>query len=464
MEVRTEHLYLLLNEYTMACDFSGYDKTINYLYSLQKHGIKLGLSNTQAFMHLLGEPHRSFRSVHIAGTNGKGSTAAALASILSESGLTVGLFTSPHLVSFTERISVDNRRITEPEVIELASRVRSSIDNRELNPTFFEFVTAMAFVYFRDKKVDWAVVETGMGGRLDATNVIHPETAIITNISRDHCEFLGDTISDITFEKAGIIKHNVPVITASRAPDVIRQLKEIAESRDAVVHIYDADFRGVLSRMDERGIVLDYEGFAHYEALKAPLSGNFQLYNICSAVRTCEVLQQKGLHISERAIRTGLKKVHLEGRLEWVSREPPIILDGAHNPEAAASLAESIKKIFPGKKIILIVGIMGDKDLQGTLNPVINIAEQVILTKASYERAASPENLKKMMSAMGSSGDSIPPVSVSSTNSVSEALHRAKSLCKTDHVILVTGSFYTTGEVKELFGSDNVLSTLREYK
>jgi dihydrofolate synthase/folylpolyglutamate synthase len=210
----------------MAADSNKYDTTIDYLYGLQKHGIKLGLENTKKIMYILGNPHNSFNSVHVAGTNGKGSTSAAIASILQENGLRVGLFTSPHLVSFTERIRINNIRIEESEVIEIASLIRDAISGTDLNPTFFEFVTAMAFHYFSKNKVDWAVVETGMGGRLDATNVIRPRASIITNVSLDHREFLGNDISDIIYEKAGIIKQGIPVVTSAEMPVVIKRLTD----------------------------------------------------------------------------------------------------------------------------------------------------------------------------------------------------------------------------------------------
>ncbi|HBR21084.1 MAG TPA: bifunctional folylpolyglutamate synthase/dihydrofolate synthase, partial [Nitrospiraceae bacterium] len=196
----------------------GYAAAINYLYGLQKHGIKLGLDNTAKLLFLSGNPQNYFSSVHIAGTNGKGSTSAIIASILQTAGVRTGLFTSPHLVSFTERIRVNNEEIREDEVIELTEEIRSTIEGSELNPTFFEFVTVMGFLYFKRKNIDWAAVETGMGGRLDATNVLTPEVSVITNISYDHKDFLGNTISEIAEEKAGIIKKGVPVITSEQEP------------------------------------------------------------------------------------------------------------------------------------------------------------------------------------------------------------------------------------------------------
>lgn len=441
----------------MTADFQKYDTTINYLYSLQKHGIKLGLANITKLMNILGEPYNSFHSVHVAGTNGKGSTSTAVASILKENGFKVGLFTSPHLVSFTERIRINNRRIAEPEVIEIASMIRDYIAGTDLNPTFFEFVTAMAFYYFAQNNVDWAVIETGMGGRLDATNVILPQASIITNISLDHCEFLGDNISDIAFEKAGIIKQGIPAITSSGNPEVVKQLSDIACKRNSEIHIYDKDFKGSLLFMDDKQTSFNYNGYNNFNALSISLSGKYQLYNACTAVQTCEILRERGFSISDESIRRGLLNVNIEGRLERVSKSPPIYIDGAHNPDAAHSLADSVKTLFPDKKIILIVGIMDDKDIKGILHPLVHISESIILTKPRYDRAASPEKLEKNIMGLKKIH-----ASIMSTDTVYDAIELAKTHCRKDNIILVTGSFYTAGEVKEIFGCSGVLSTLRE--
>ncbi len=448
----------------MNSNSNSYINTVNYLYGLQKHGIKLGLTNTLKLMSILKEPQKTFHSIHIAGTNGKGSTATALASILSESGLKVGLFTSPHLVSFTERISINNTRISEKDVIGLASEIRNSITDTDLNPTFFEFVTAIAFYYFAKQNIDWAVIETGLGGRLDATNVLQPDLTIITNISLDHSEFLGNTISDITFEKAGIIKPDVSLITAAERPEVIRQLTDIAAKRNSDIHIFNKDYTGSLTEMDSRHISFDYSGHRNLRDLSLPLTGKHQLYNACTAIRACELLENKDITVSDNSIRKGLQNVKLEGRLEIVSQSPTIVLDSAHNPDAAISLADSFKDIFPGKEVILITGIMDDKEIKGILLPLINIAHSVILTKSSYERAALPEKLEKIAYTIkGISAQNNSP-SVYNSETIARAIELAKTICKQDSVILVTGSFYTTGEVKELMDNSAVLSDLREYK
>jgi dihydrofolate synthase/folylpolyglutamate synthase len=444
----------------MIPEFTRYDETVKYLYALQKFGIKLGLSNISKLLQVLGEPHRKFRAVHIAGTNGKGSTAAALASILQESGYRVGLFTSPHLASFTERIRINNEQISESEVIETAASIYKSIKSVEMNPTFFEFVTAMAFYYFAKNNVDWAVIETGLGGRLDATNIIHPEVSIITNISYDHSEFLGNSLSEITFEKAGIIKNHVPVVTSASQPAVIHQLSEITGRRDSDIHIFDRDFRGSLIDMDYNRIVFSYSGYTGFDNLIAPLPGKYQLYNSCMALRAGELLRLNGATISDDSVRKGLLNMQIEGRLEWISESTPIIIDGAHNVQAAESLAETVKELFADKNIILVLGIMEDKDIKHIIKPLVRIAGSVILTKPDYERAAHPLKLREIIKDLACSNTG--SRSLTLTESVSEAMDCARNNCGKDDVILVTGSFYTTGAVKELLGYPAVMSNLRE--
>ncbi|HDZ83711.1 MAG TPA: bifunctional folylpolyglutamate synthase/dihydrofolate synthase [Nitrospirae bacterium] len=423
--------------------------------------MKLGLANTLEIMKILGEPQKSFQSIHIAGTNGKGSTATALSSILKECGFNVGLFTSPHLISFTERIRLNNIQISEQSVIALAEEIRGLIDGTGLQPTFFEFVTAMAFHYFASENVDFGIIETGMGGRFDSTNVIAPDISIITNIGLDHCDFLGSSISDIAFEKAGIIKPKVPVITTSKDPDVVKQLSDIAAERGSGIHVYDRDFSGSLLSINDRHIEFNYTGHKSYSNLSFPLSGRYQLFNACAAIRASELLMQKGLSIPDRAISEGLSKVKLEGRFEYVSENPPIILDGAHNPEAISSLSASLGDLLPGKKIILVLGVMNDKDISGIIEPIIHNANSIILTKAAYERSASTQRLAETINSLYGPGIK-GTAEISSTENVTEAINLARSRCDKNSVILITGSFYTTGEAKELLGHTGVLSRLRE--
>ncbi|MEK7225637.1 MAG: Mur ligase family protein, partial [Bacteroidota bacterium] len=291
-----------------------YNDTIDYLFGLQKHGIKLGLDNTVKLLSCFGNPQTSFKSVHVAGTNGKGSTSAMIASILQSAGFKVGLFTSPHLVSFTERIRINNEQISESEVVSLAEEIRGRIqkehrtqntpsltlpprgggrgggDASQLNPTFFEVVTAMGFIYFKRKNVDWAVIETGMGGRLDATNVLMPEATVITSIGYDHKEFLGNTISDIAGEKAGIIKKQVPVIASSQEPVVMDIIGKKAREKDSDIFVYGRDFTAKVKHEDINGSVFDYQGDIFFEDIKVSLPGAHQVLNASLALKTSTAL------------------------------------------------------------------------------------------------------------------------------------------------------------------------------
>ncbi|MCK5346164.1 MAG: hypothetical protein KAR20_22295, partial [Candidatus Heimdallarchaeota archaeon] len=242
----------------------------------------------------------------------------------------------------------------------------------------------------------------------------------------------------------------------------INQLSEIAENLNSPLYIYKKDFNGYLKNMNDYNITIDYSGANQYQNLSIPLTGKYQVDNACTAIKVCEVLREKGLAISDKSLVSGLKSVNLEGRLEWVSHSPPILLDGAHNPEASRLLASSIQEIFPDKKIILITGVMSDKDIKATIEPLMKISDSIILTKAQYERAASSDKLRSIITSLQESGLTDKPVSTVSTSSVPEAIDIAKQQCTEDSIILITGSFYTTGEAKEVLGHKAILSRLRE--
>jgi len=449
-----------------------YEDSIAYLYGLQKYGIKLGLENTIRLLSLLNNPQNSFRSIHIAGTNGKGSTAVMIASILRAAGFRVGLFTSPHLVSFTERIRVDNVEIRETEVVELTQEIRSIIpgsqssqaaiqdmnqttirDQQSLLPTFFEFVTALGFLYFRRKGVEWAVVETGMGGRLDATNILVPAVSVITNISYDHREFLGQTIREISGEKAGIIKKGVPVVSSAQEAEVIGVITKKAKELGSSLHVYGKDFLSHPHAIDMHGITFSYEGGEQMNDLRISLTGLHQVENASLAIRAIEAGMKKGV-VPSYAIREGLAHAQWPGRLELIENKGctyDYLIDGAHNPSASRALANSLKKYFvPSyEKIVLIMGVMADKDMEGMMKPLLPLASEVIFTAPGYERAASPVRLAEYANASG--------FSARVKDSVKESMELAMELAgkgpqKT--LIVITGSFYTIGEAKSALGHE----------
>ena len=458
-----------------------YSKAIDYLYNLQKYGIKFGLNNISALMSVLDNPHESFLSVHVAGTNGKGSTSAIIASILKAAGLKVGLFTSPHIVSFTERIRINGEEITEDEVISLTEEIRDVIDRSQQSnppilplekggkggfmPTFFEVVTAMALLYFKRKKIDIAVIEAGMGGRLDATNIITPEVSVITNTSYDHMEFLGSTLAEIAREKAGIIKEGVPVVVSEQESEVKNVLKKKAVENNCEIYFYAKDFSSVLKTEDISGICFDYCGSDSFviQDLFLPLTGMHQVQNACVAIKAIELLNKK-LHShvlfhTPHLVREGLANVRWPGRLEFIKDDPPVVIDGAHNPAAARCLAPVLEKIFlrKYKKIVLVLGIMSDKDVRGIMEPLLPLASEIILASPAYSRAASPEQLAGVAKSLGFFNVRIAPT-------VTNAIELAKNLALSHDspLIVITGSFYTIGEAKEAFGTKGIFTRLRE--
>jgi len=438
-----------------------YRESIEYLYGLQKFGIKFGLSNIRKLLRLLGDPQKKFRSLHIAGTNGKGSTSIFMSHILRKHGFRVGLFTSPHLVSFTERIRINNQYIDEVEVVRLTAEIRSVFDEDSFTPTFFEFVTAMAFMYFAEEGVDWAVVETGMGGRLDATNTIEPAITIITNIGIDHSEFLGKTIEEIAREKAGIIKDRTPLITATGNEDALKIIRERAKSKGAPLHIYGEHFRASLINMTERETCFTYSGETLIEDITLPVAGSYQIINASLAIRGSEILKEE-IKFDPEKVREALYSASLEGRFEIISEDPVIILDGAHNPDAMSHLTDTITQVFPDREIITVAGIMHDKDARGILSCLVEISSVLILTRASYERAMSIARLRDITDdILSDTGRASPRIIC--TEDINTAINIAKGMSETG-IILITGSFYTTGEAKEALGCPGILSGLREAK
>ncbi len=421
--------------------FPKYQESVDYLFGLQKYGIKFGLNSTANLLTRLGNPHRRLRCIHIAGTNGKGSTAAMLSGILKQHGLRVGLYTSPHLVRFTERFRIDDEEVSPERIFEIFGRVRRLIDDAE-PPTFFEVVTSMAFQYFAEEEVDWAILEVGMGGRLDATNVVQPEVCVITNISFDHEEYLGNTLGAIAREKAGIIKHRVPVVTGARQPLVQAILKATSLRLEAPLYRQGKDFR---TKRNTDGS-LRYEGLKRrFPSLALNLAGAHQLSNAALALATIEVLENHGaLKLNPENVQEGFLRVRWPARMEVLQEDPLILLDGAHNPHGAECLRDALKQIFPKRRLHLVLGIMADKDVRGILKRLLPLAETAILTQPRYARAANPEALRRLARPYIQKLYVVPDPE--------SAIQQAKSLAAPEDVICIAGSLYFAGEVKELFG------------
>lgn len=424
-----------------------YQETIDYLFGLQKHGIKFGLSNSRRLMGLMGDPHLRFRSVHVAGTNGKGSTAAFLAGMLLAAGYRVGLYTSPHLVSFTERIRINNVPVTEDRVIDLAERVRTRYEGRPsaegeaLAPTFFEVTTAMAFTCFAEERVDVAVVEAGMGGRLDSTNVITPMVSVITNIDMEHTEYLGDTIEKIAGEKAGIIKPGVPVVTGAVQPEAIAVIERAAASAGSPVFRMPKDF-GAEPWSAGPEQAFNYRGLGtSFADLRIGMVGRHQAGNACLALAAIECLSGGGIVVPEAALRNGLAGVAWEGRLERVAERPDIYLDGAHNPASARVLADAVRDLKEGyRRLVLVIGVLMDKDYRGIVSQLAPLADRVVVTKPHYSRALGVGTLAAELGVF--------PGTVDSAETVAEAIGLARQGAAENDLILITGSLYTVGDAR----------------
>lgn len=455
-----------------------YPIAIEFIYGLQKFGLKLGLERIANILYLLNNPHNSFDSIHIAGTNGKGSVSAMISSMLIEASLKTGLFTSPHLVSFTERIRINNQEITEQEVIELTRSIKSVLEQNCINSTtFFEFVTALCFLYFAQKHIDCAVVETGLGGRLDATNILNPKISVITKIGIDHTEYLGNTIQEIASEKAGIIKANRPLIISLQNEDALMILTKRARELNAPIYTYGIDFTGILRKSNYKGNWIDFKGEINIDNIYVPLAGSHQVENCSTAIRAVyEYLKERyEKRIVEDIILNGLNKVRWQGRLQFISFNPPLLLDGAHNPQASERLTEFIRTHLSGSKIIIIIGIMADKDIKGILSHLLPIAHWTIFTKPQYSRSAHPDELSKIAQSLGFD-------KYEKTLNINEAMSKVGDLTgfslddfkkgmtnrENDNIsedvpiVLITGSFYLLGEVLELLGERSLYRDLRE--
>ena len=416
-----------------------YKNCLRTMYGFQRFGIKLGLATIRKILNGLGNPHKEYVCIHVAGTNGKGSVASSLASILYRSGYKTGLYTSPHLVRFNERIQVNGRQISNKNVLTAYNAVKEVHHGRR-EPTFFEFATAMALYEFSRQKVDWAVIETGMGGRLDATNVIQPELAIITNVSLEHRQYLGNTVSDIAAEKAGIIKYRKPVITAVSQKNAFGVVERIAAGKKAPLFRMGRDFR---VRRHHPGTFSYYGINTVWHDLQTALQGSHQADNAALVLAACELLNAGEANLVFDHIKKGLRTTHWPGRLETVSEDPLIILDGAHNQAAASNLARFLATKLTGREITLVIGILDDKPYKVMLKSLLPQASRVVLTRAKIDRALDPRRLMDVAQNYNIESHLVPDVA--------GAVKCAIDICPPGGAICIAGSLYVVGEAKEAF-------------
>jgi len=436
--------------------YVNYEKQVRYPYD----AVTFNLSRMEEVLERLGRPHDRFHCVHIAGTKGKGSTSVMVESVLRSAGFRTGIYTSPHLHTFRERIRLGSGLMTKAELVALLDRCKPAI---EAVPeiTAFEVMTALAFQYFAENGVEWAVLEVGLGGRLDATNVVHPAVCAITSLSYDHVELLGHTLSLIAFEKAGIIKPGIPVVSAPQEPEAMAVIRRVSADTGAHLVVLGEAWRWKKNGADLSGQTLTVtgpDGVPTYPDLRIPLLGRHQLDNATTAVAIVEQLRDQGVAIPEQALRTGLATAHWPGRFELLSSRPALVVDSAHNENSARKLRAALAEWFPRpprRQLALIFGASSDKDIAGMLESFLGPeiatgyppADKVIVSKSGHPRSADPAQLADLVRKVN------PTCPISVQTSLDSALTEALAWAGPDDLICITGSIFVVAQARRAWAA-----------
>lgn len=426
-----------------------YRDSLAYLYSYTNYERKgmpkytlahYDLARIEALLARLGNPHHSFKSLLIAGTKGKGSTAAFSESMLRAAGYRTGLYTSPHLHTFRERIQVQGELISEAEVVRLTELLKPHLE-AIAGLTAFEAITAMAFYAFAEANVEVAVLEVGLGGRLDATNITHPEVAVLTSISYDHTQLLGDTLTLIAREKAGIIRPGALVVSAPQVPEAMTMIEEVCAGRHAqLVVVGEADYRWLPGRATLHGQSFELQNERYW----IPLLGRHQLANAVTAMAAMDGMQQRaGLEIPLAARRAGLQTTRWPGRLEILGHDPYVVVDSAHNGDSASKLQAALHDFFPGRRVILVFGASSDHPFADALAELLPAAGRIFVTRSRHPRAAAPETLAETVAQLGRNAEL--------THSVPEAIQAALQDARPNDLVCITGSIFTVADGREFW-------------
>lgn len=422
--------------------FTSFKESIPYLFNLERAGIKYDLKNIRSLLKYLGNPQNKFKSIHIAGTNGKGSVSSMLNSVLIEKGFKTGLYTSPHLIDFRERILVNGKPVTKKFILKIINNLYDEIER--IKPSFFEVTTAIAFEYFNECRVDYAVVETGLGGRLDSTNVLKPVLSVITSLSIDHVEFLGNEIGKITYEKGGIIKKNIPVAAGNVSGVSEKILRKIAKENKSEIIFSREKYKIKINKRTEKGFYFEVKN--KYDNLFLPLIGDYQVNNLktfFSAVDLIRKYEQAEINFAD--IKRGLLNVRTNsnfyGRFDLLSLNPKIIVDVSHNLQAIRNIRNNLR-YFKYKNLIIIFAMMQDKNYRECLNEIGKLKAKIILTRPEYKRSTEPSELYKSVERNRSrfvlAGD------------LKSAVKTASEIAKKNDLVLVTGSFFLVGEYLQM--------------
>lgn len=445
-----------------------YEESLDFLYSFIDYSLKrnfrysaekFNLARMRDLMRLLADPHKDYKIIHIAGTKGKGSVSAMCASVLAAQGYKVGMYTSPHMVDFTERIQINGQRISKADLVAIVDMFRS-LTEKVPEITTFELTTSMAFVYFSQSDVDYAVMEVGLGGRLDATNIVDPLISVITSISYDHVNILGNTLSEIAGEKGGIIKPSTPVVIAPQKAEARLRLEEIAHNNNAPIiqlgrdYLFAADQHSLEGQTllvwtpDEQPLVDEFIESAGRDTwspvrLKVPLLGFHQVENAATAYATLKTMEKYGVDISQRAYREGFAAVQWPGRMEILRYHPTLVIDSAHNRYSALKLRQAMDDYFPGLPIVLVFGASEDKDIEGMFEELLPRVWRVITTQSNHPRSMDADKLVEIAHRFGRPARVIMPFE--------DALAAALDEAGEESVVLVTGSIFVAAAARAIY-------------
>lgn len=424
-----------------------YDDVLQKIHSFKRFGSRLGLERMEKLLELLGEPQNNLKIIHVAGTNGKGSVCRNIYSILQAQGYKTGLYTSPFLERFTERIEYNNKEISEAQLINSSMNVFEKVEEMIAegfdSPTEFEIVTAIAFDFYNKQDTDYLVLEVGLGGRGDATNVIrNPLVSVITTIGFDHTEYLGNTLSQIACEKAGIIKENCPVVTSVKEPEALKMIRDVCEAQNCILTIVPFnEISNLECSLD--AYIFDYYFNKEFKHVQTGMLGRHQVENAATAITVIQLLRERGLLISDDAVYEGIRKAKQAGRFEIISEKPMIIIDGAHNLQGIEALTDTVQTLLKDKKILLCVGLLKDKDVEGIIHALLPLADRFIATEPDSERKMEAKGLKDIIEQNNKKCHAVPDIY--------EACKYAAEQSDGFDVILFTGSLYMIGKVRSYF-------------
>ncbi|MBK1809289.1 bifunctional folylpolyglutamate synthase/dihydrofolate synthase [Clostridium sp. YIM B02505] len=427
-----------------------YDEAIRYITETAKFGSNYGLERTEKLLELLGSPHKKLKAIHIAGTNGKGSTTSMITSILIEAGYKVGMYTSPYIEEFEERIQINKNNIPKSDLAKVVTEVKVAVDEVIRlgydSPTEFEIITAAMFKYFHDENVDYAVVEVGLGGRLDSTNVVTPILSVITSISFDHMNILGDTLEKIAYEKSGIIKENIPVVVYPLVDEAMKVIEKVANERDSRIYKVSNQWAELIEPKagDNSQRVLITTDKESYN-IKLSLLGKHQLLNCTVAIKAIETLNEIGVFIEKQHILSALTKVTWSGRMEVMNSSPLVVIDGAHNIDGITKLVDSITTYFNYDKLKVIVGILADKQVEAMVDKISTVADSAIVTTPHNDRAEASTVIKELLDKKG--------IQTEIVEDYRASFIKAFSTSQKDDLILVCGSLYMIGDMRKTIRS-----------